>query len=93
LSSKKSEKKTLDLMLQNLNKQAIKKALLVFRNQNIDRDTQIENAINFMKYLDHSLERAQALEVVVMIEKYCSRNNHSNKLKSTWPIPLEKKVP
>jgi hypothetical protein len=79
-------------MLQNLSKQTIKKTLPVFRNHNIDRDTQIENAINFMKYLDHSLQKAEALEVVVMIEKYCSKNNHSSKLRSTWPTPIEKRL-
>ena len=80
-------------MLKNLSKQTMKKkTLTVFRNHDIDRDTQIENGINFMKYLDHIVQKAEALEVVVMIENYCSKNNLSNKLRSTWPTPLEKKV-
>jgi hypothetical protein len=32
-----------------------------------------------MKYLDHSLEKAAAVEIVVMVEKYCSRNNGTHK--------------
>lgn len=45
-----------------------------------------------MKYLDHSLEKTAALEVVVMVEKYCSRNERTLKETSSWPTLLEMKM-
>ncbi len=65
--AKVKEIKTLNLMMESLVNPAPKKEMPQFRYRELEREAQIENAVTFMKYLDHSLERNSAIEVVVMV--------------------------
>jgi hypothetical protein len=86
------EIKMLNLLMKRIADPAPKKEMPTFRYQALDRNTQIENAVNFMKYLDHSLERDSALEVVVMVEKYCNRDRNSSQEITAWPTRFDKKL-
>lgn len=90
--AKSTEIKTLNLMMESMAHPAAKKEMPTFRYQALDRDAQIENAINFMKYLDHSLERASAMEVVVMVEKYCNREQNTAQEITAWPTRFDEKL-